>query len=190
MPVEEVTIEVNNVPIPFTIAVAMAKVKENDWREVVCPILAELYDLKDHGHPELGTVIAEIRTIHNKVRRDQPTTLNNIPFNQDQALQMSTPTGISAANIPECLKTEEAIALMKKAVRAGWLDELWQPKLSLSQTALLAYELAERLNLRTKWKVFGQLWNRNSESLRTKYNEAMNQRQSLEFQDKLKARLK
>jgi hypothetical protein len=183
---DEVTIEVNNVPIPLTTAIAMAKVKENDWRVVVCPILTELYDLKDHGHPELGTVITEIRTIHNKVRRDQPTTSNNIPFGQDQALQLSNTIG----NIPESLKTEEAIALMKKAVEAGWLDERWQPNLSLSQAALLAFELADRLKLRAKWKVFGQLWSRNSESLRTKYNEAMNQRQSLKLQDKMKKALR
>ena len=40
------------------------------------------------------------------------------------------------------------------------------------------------MSFREKWKVFETLWNRNN--MRADYTRAMNQRQSLSFQDKLK----
>ncbi len=123
----------------------------------------------------------------------------NIHDNQNVTIQMNTPQAEkqvtdagneASAVVPESLQTEDAKALMAKAVAAGWLDESWQPLGSLTEAAMLAATLAERLQLTAKWKVFGQLWKRNSESLRTKYNEALEQRKSLELQDKLKKSLK
>ena len=64
------------------------------------------------------------------------------------------------------------------------MDEHYQPLLSRTQAALLADAMAERLGIKEKWKVFEGLWNRNN--MRGDYTRAMNQRQSLGFQDKLK----
>ena len=87
-------------------------------------------------------------------------------------------------NLPEVLATEEAMALWKKAQAAGYVDDNYQPLISRTQSALLADAMAERLGIREKWKVFGDLW------LRTKmykdYYQALEQKQSLVFQDKLK----
>ena len=82
------------------------------------------------------------------------------------------------------LATPEAMALWRKAQRAGYVDEHYQPLLSRTQAALLADAMAERLGIKEKWKVFEGLWNRNN--MRGDYTRAMNQRQSLGFQDKLK----
>ena len=88
------------------------------------------------------------------------------------------------SNLPDVLATDKAMALRRKAQRAGYMDEHYQPLLSRTQAALLADAMAERLGIKEKWKVFGDLWKRNN--MRGDYTRAMNQRQSLDFQDKLK----
>ena len=54
-------------------------------------------------------------------------------------------------------------------------SELW---------ALLANMLARRLGITNKWKVFERLWHRNN--MRGDYNSALEQRKSLEIQERLK----
>ena len=85
---------------------------------------------------------------------------------------------------PEALSTEEAMALWKKVQRAGYVDADYQPLISRTLSALLADAMAERLGIREKWKVFEALWNR--KNMRSDYTRAMNQLQSLDFQDELK----
>ena len=76
------------------------------------------------------------------------------------------------------------MTLWQKAQRAGYVDDDYQPTISRTQSALLADAMAERLGIREKWKVFETLWNR--KNMRGDYNDALNQRQSLEFREKLK----
>ena len=80
------------------------------------------------------------------------------------------------------------MALWRKAQRAGYVDEHYQPLLSRTQSALLADAMAERLGIKEKWKVFEALWNR--KNMYKDFYYALNQKQSLVFQDKLKAILK
>lgn len=93
-------------------------------------------------------------------------------------------------SVPECLRSEEAVALWQKAQGQGWVDEAWQPLVSSTEAALLAMYLAERLGIVHVWKVFGSFWHRNKDSMRQKYNEALNQQKSLDFQTKLKQKLR
>ena len=86
--------------------------------------------------------------------------------------------------LPEVLATDEAMALWRKAQRAGYVDEHYQPLLSRTQSALLADAMAERLGIKEKWKVFESLWQR--KYMRSDYNLALSQQQSYEFQDELK----
>ena len=88
------------------------------------------------------------------------------------------------SELPEALASPQAMLLWQKAQQAGYVDEHYQPLLSRTQAALLADAMAERLGIKEKWKVFGDLWKRNN--MRGDYTRAMNQRQSLGFQDKLK----
>ena len=82
------------------------------------------------------------------------------------------------------LTTEKAMALWRKAQKAGWIDENYQPKISRTQAALLADAMAERLGIKDKWKVFETLWKRRN--MRNDYNNALDQRQTLEFQEIIK----
>ena len=86
--------------------------------------------------------------------------------------------------LPASLCTEQAMVLWRKAQRAGYVDEHYQPLLSRTQAALLADAMAERLGIKEKWKVFEGLWNR--KYMRSDYNLALTRKGSLDFQDELK----
>ena len=74
--------------------------------------------------------------------------------------------------------------LWKKVQEAGLVDADGQPTVSRTEAALLANELAERLDIAHKWKMFEGLWHR--KNMRGDYNTALEQRKSLVFQEKLK----
>ena len=83
--------------------------------------------------------------------------------------------------IPQVLAESE---LWQRVQEAGLVDADGQPTVSRTEAALLADMLAGRLNIRNKWKLFEQLWHR--KNMRGDYNTALNQKKSLEFQDRLK----
>ena len=86
--------------------------------------------------------------------------------------------------LPPLLCTDQAMTLWKKAQDAGYVDTHYQPLISRTLSAILAYEMAKRLSIREKWKIFGELWNRTK--MYKDYYQALEQKQSLVFQDKLK----
>ena len=79
--------------------------------------------------------------------------------------------------LPEELASPEAIRLLEKA-RIGYLDDNYQPTKSKTFSALLANEIAGRLGITNKWKVFEKFWNR--KDMYQDYHEAVNQKQSPE----------
>ena len=87
-------------------------------------------------------------------------------------------------NLPEPLASEEAMALWEKVQKTGYVDDTFQPTISRTQAAILADEIAERLEIKEKWKAFETLWNRRN--MYRDYHDALNQRQSLQFRDKLR----
>ena len=89
--------------------------------------------------------------------------------------------------LPEALATDKAMVLWKKAQKAGWVDDNFQPLISRTQAALLADAMAEQLGIREKWKVFETLWNRTK--MYKDYYEAVEQKQYLPFLNKLKQTL-
>ena len=87
-------------------------------------------------------------------------------------------------SLPPELSTDKAMALWHKAQRAGYVDNNYQPLISRTQSAILAFEMAKRLGIRYKWKVFETLWNRRN--MYRDYHDAINQYQSLNFRDSIK----
>lgn len=89
--------------------------------------------------------------------------------------------------MPRQLKTEEAEQLMEDLVDEGILTEDWQPNgLSGSERGLVARAVCEHLHINEVWQVFGSLWNEKPETLRRYFNNALDQRKSLKYQEKLK----
>ena len=108
-------------------------------------------------------------------------------FNFDKATgkhPSPNPAPQRGGELPDVLRTPEAMALWRKAQAAGWIDDNYQPLLSRTQAALLADAIAERLGIKEKWKVFEALWNRRN--MYRDYYDAMNQDQTYSFLDKLK----
>ena len=104
----------------------------------------------------------------------------------DRQQQEDTPPAepVKDTPLPPKLSTEAAMAIWQKAQQAGYVDANYQPLISRTQAALLADEMAKRLGIKEKWKVFEELWNRKYMS--SDYNIALNQQQSLDFQDEMK----
>ena len=83
--------------------------------------------------------------------------------------------------LPQVLAESE---LWQKVKEAGLVDEHAQPTVSRTEAAIMADMLARRLGITNKWKVFERLWHRNN--MRGDYNSALEQRKSLEIQERLK----
>ena len=97
-----------------------------------------------------------------------------------------TPEESSA--LPDKLRTPEAEALLSKFCDAGILNRTWQPVgLSFSEKGTLVEYIAERLDIRSKWKFFGSLWNMDSETLRTSKVRGLDQDKTWKFRAKLDA---
>ena len=88
-------------------------------------------------------------------------------------------------SMPEVLGTEAAMELWQKVQEAGYVDDRYQPAISRTQSAILADEMAARLGIKEKWKAFETLWNRRN--MYRDYHDALDQRQSLQFRDTLRA---
>lgn len=72
----------------------------------------------------------------------------------------------------------------QQLTEAGLLDDDGQPTVSRTEAALMADMVAQRLSIAQKWKLFEQLWQRNN--MRGDYNKALEQKKSLDFQERLK----
>ena len=93
--------------------------------------------------------------------------------------------GTELSVLPDVLSTEEAMTLWRKMQDASYVDVNYQPLISRTQAAILAYEMAKRLGIKEKWKMFETLWHRRN--MYRDYYDALNQGQSLEFRDELRA---
>ena len=94
---------------------------------------------------------------------------------------------VKEVEIPEPLKTDEAKDVLGNFIYNRLLTEELQPiDLSGTEQALLAKYICDKLEIKDVWQVFGTLWNMKSETLRTYFNRALEQKKSLDFQEKLK----
>ena len=114
----------------------------------------------------------------------QHINTQNVYNNARQEPVKAQATDGVAQELPDVLRTPEAMALWQKAQRAGYVDEHYQPLLSRTQAALLADAMAERLGIKEKWKVFETFWNR--KNMYRDYYKSLNLQQSLALQDEIK----
>lgn len=126
-------------------------------------------------------------TINNLVINGNMTKSGTENFNTAQPDSM-TEGEERGAGLPEALSTEEAMALWEKVLKAGYVDDHYQPLISRTLSALLADAMAKQLGISEKWKVFEALWNR--KNMYRDYYKALNLQQSLDFQDEIKRLLR
>lgn len=117
-----------------------------------------------------------------------PITINGPMFdihdNQHVTIISSTKEEKSAASASKELTSETAQHYWTRLQQAGLVDGQNKPLVSRPQAALIAYEMSERLEIKFKWRCFEDFWQR--KNMRNDYNDALNQLQSLKFQDLLK----
>ena len=105
----------------------------------------------------------------------------NLSIDKVGTLRMGDDQQPQACSVPEVLAKSE---LWESVKEAGLVNDQGLPTVSRPEAALLADMLAQRLGIANKWKMFEQMWHRNN--MRCDYNTALNQKKSLEFQEKLK----
>jgi len=110
--------------------------------------------------------------------------VDNQNFYGDKCLRPTQQEDKTPPPSPPPLSSPEAMAIWQNVREAGYVDENYQPLISRTQSALLANAMATRLGIRKKWKVFETLWHRTK--MYKDYYQALDQQQSLVYQDKLK----
>jgi hypothetical protein len=101
--------------------------------------------------------------------------------------QPARPVLTGKPQLPPPLDTEQAHRLWRKLQAAGLVDDNYQPLVSNAQAALIADEMAVRLNITKKWKYFGDFWN--LKYMKSDLFRIKSQRQMIDFLNHLKATL-
>lgn len=76
--------------------------------------------------------------------------------------------------LPLVLATPKAMRLWQIAQREGWVDEWHQSLCTPTEASVLAYRMAEILDLETRWKYFEEFWN--LPTLHNIYNSGVNRK--------------
>ena len=117
------------------------------------------------------------------LRRNECKESLSIEFDLMLDLIHEDMASLQEVTLPEPLATPEGRNLLEKARQAGYLNDKYQPTISRAKAALLSNEIAERLEIQNKWKVFEQFWNR--QNMYKDYYDAVYQKQSPDFQKSL-----
>ena len=67
--------------------------------------------------------------------------------------------GVNTQEVPQCLQTEKAKIIFKKAIEAGFMNEDYSFNGTKYQMAYFVEKAYYKLKLRYKWKYFEELWN-------------------------------
>jgi hypothetical protein len=95
---------------------------------------------------------------------------------------------VAGPSLPEALQTEEAMKLRDKLMKASLVDKRWQPVgLTFTEKGTLIEYIADKLGIRSKWKLFGTLWNVDAETLRTSKTRGLEQEKTWMFRSRLEA---
>ena len=100
--------------------------------------------------------------------------------------ERGVPTSLDTTPLPEVLCSDEARELHARLVEARMVDEAWMPVgLSNAEKGTLIDYIAERLDIRAKWKFFGSLWHTDPETLRTSKARGLDQDKTWAFRSRL-----
>lgn len=89
-----------------------------------------------------------------------------------------------SVTLPAQLKSKKAKKILEKLVDIGVLKENFQPNnLTWYIRGYLARRIADTLEISNVWVIFGDFWHLDSATLRTKYNESLGMKKTLEFED-------
>lgn len=123
--------------------------------------------------------------LRNRICRELGIAMKPLP---EDAYGVADNETVASHKLPDELCTPNAHNLHSKLCQAGIVDMKWQPVgLSIAEKGTLIEFIAEKLNIRNKWKLFGTLWNTDSETLRTSKVRGLDQDKTWKFRDRLDA---
>lgn len=89
-----------------------------------------------------------------------------------------------SVTLPAQLKSKKAKKILEELVDIGVLKENFQPNnLTWYIRGYFARRIADTLEIPNVWVIFGDFWHLDSATLRTKYNESLGMKKTLEFED-------
>ena len=104
----------------------------------------------------------------------------------EEAVCHESPTHEEVTSLPDILLTAKARDLHARLMEAGMVDAEWIPVgLSNAEKGTLIDNIAERLDIRAKWKFFGSLWHTDAETLRTSKARGLDQDKTWAFRSRL-----
>ena len=130
-----------------------------------------------------GVIADTVHSMSVTIAPDGSMTVNAMPVAEEVVAEV-----VDVAPLPEVLLTDEACALHAKLMDAGMVDEAWRPVgLSFTEKGTLIDYVADRLGIRSKWKLFGALWQTDPETLRTSKTRGLDQDKTWAFRSRLDA---
>jgi len=158
--------------------------------ELVAPEIIKLYDDgKDAYREAMARISAAEKLLEQQAEERSQQQLQKLVMTMMGTMSPHKAPGLQcggdARELPPKLSTARAMQMWRLLQQAGYIDENYQPiGLSRTEMAILITMMSNRLRIKEKWKTFEHLWGK--KNLRIDYNDSMNCRKSLEFQDKLK----
>ncbi len=122
------------------------------------------------------------------IRREEPADFCP-PASEEVDLAPQEGEGASPEDgtLPQVFATEKARRVMQGLQETGLLDGSLQPVgLSWAEKGYLAQQIAYKLGITHQWKVFGELWHCDNETLRNGYNRAKEMEKMADFDKKIK----
>ena len=140
--------------------------------------------INTQGGPVInGGTFTNVEFVANKYVVEK--VMNSTPI-YEEVEEMPSNEGADMVILPEILCTPEAESLLTKLQCAGIVDKYWYPiGLSNAEKGTLVEYIAEKLNIRNKWKLFGNIWRMDSETLRTSKARGLEQDKTWKFRNQL-----
>ena len=109
-------------------------------------------------------------------------------FDKDMGMQIvDTAEPKTAGVMPDVFKTNRAKGAFEPLVTGGYLTEDYRPTDGVKEweLALIAQKVAEVLEIKNVWRVFGDYWGKRPDTLRTYYNNKTYTEDKKNFEKKL-----
>ena len=113
---------------------------------------------------------------------------NNVYLNVEGAEEkMGRNVDKQADGMPKELQSNRARGMLGELVKEKLLKDNWQPAEGVAewQLAVIAHKIGEELDIANFWQVFGLMWKRKPENLRSIYNRYHDTEAEIKFRKRL-----
>lgn len=109
--------------------------------------------------------------------KQEASVAEELPKEEEQGPEVVESQGVK---IPAVLATPKAMEIWQKLIKAGMIDEEYQPTMSIRKASIIAYEMGNSLFLSPLWTPFETLWSTKDMSKAYYLTQYANYREELE----------